>query len=249
MLEMLQLLMAKPAELKQACLEIKLALPSITARNDLSVLGLNATIDKISVEMPMIDVPGLFKLPILVEADGNCMPRCGSLIAYGTENHHLEIRLRIFIEMVWNEAFYTNECTLSRAAPLASLFSVASTSDYYDASVHMCPTEAIRVYRAEVRDTLIPGKSCCLWHLMAMASILKVPVMSLYPQLGMKQRQEQMQRLIYPREPAHDINVPYYIMWTSTRTDMNVEYWVSNHVTLFLVMSDMSVDSPVDMNG
>ena len=38
--------------------------------------------------------------PISVIGDGNCLPRTGSIFAYGTEEHHEEIRAKIIMEQV-----------------------------------------------------------------------------------------------------------------------------------------------------
>lgn len=248
MLKRLETIFEHRNDLVQMCMEINRALPPIKPRTDLSIVTLNAVVDKHSIDLP-IQVPGLFKLAIMVEPDGNCMPRCGSLIGYGSENFHTEIRLRMFLELVLHEQLYLDDDHISKAAPLSSVMSVTTMSDHYDPSVEICDQAVATVFWAEVRDTLKQGTSCSLWHLMAMASILKVVIMSVHPSIGCNQRQEQLHRLIYPREPPEAPCVPIFVMWTSTRTDMNWDHWVPNHVTLCLPMLEESNESTVDLHG
>lgn len=46
--------------------------------------------------------------PCLIYGDGNCLPRCGSLFAYGTEDKHLNIRARIVLHLVKYKEIYLN---------------------------------------------------------------------------------------------------------------------------------------------
>lgn len=44
--------------------------------------------------------------PVLTIADGNCVPRALSLLAFGDQDHHIEIRCRIVVELVSNSFDY-----------------------------------------------------------------------------------------------------------------------------------------------
>ena len=46
--------------------------------------------------------------PVSVFADGNCLPRSGSVLAFGHENFADEIRARFFIELELNEDYNMN---------------------------------------------------------------------------------------------------------------------------------------------
>ena len=46
--------------------------------------------------------------PVSVSVDGNCLPRSGSVLAFGHENFADEIRARLVIEMVLNEDYCLN---------------------------------------------------------------------------------------------------------------------------------------------
>lgn len=53
------------------------------------------------------DVPDPRALfPCKVDADGNCLPSCGSVYAYGTGIKAAEMRVRILIELVLYDGVY-----------------------------------------------------------------------------------------------------------------------------------------------
>lgn len=67
---------------------------------DVTITTHKRTVDKASMSLVPND-DGLENLfPCLIYGDGNCLPRCGSLFAYGTENKHLDIRARIVLHLV-----------------------------------------------------------------------------------------------------------------------------------------------------
>ena len=45
-------------------------------------------------------------IPVNVDGYGDCLPRSTSLLVYGTQNHPVEMRARIVVELVTNEALY-----------------------------------------------------------------------------------------------------------------------------------------------
>ena len=52
--------------------------------------------------------------PCSVLADGNCLPSCGSVYAYGTQQNTSELRLRILNELVFHEESYLDNAFLQR---------------------------------------------------------------------------------------------------------------------------------------
>ena len=54
--------------------------------------------------------------PVSVSADGNCLPRSGSVLAFGQENFADEIRARLVIELALNEDYYLNGLFLRQGA-------------------------------------------------------------------------------------------------------------------------------------
>jgi hypothetical protein len=69
------------------------------------------TIDKNSITLVPGDIPKSL-YPATIQADGNCLLRSASLLAYGTEDHYVEMRERIVCEMVQNEELYLDNTYL-----------------------------------------------------------------------------------------------------------------------------------------
>lgn len=72
--------------------------------------------DQESEELLPDDAPGL--VPVQIYGDGNCLPRCASLLATRVQEHHFQMRLRIAVELAAHEDFYLTEENLrSTASP------------------------------------------------------------------------------------------------------------------------------------
>jgi hypothetical protein len=52
-------------------------------------------------------------VPVTIKADGNCLPRCGSLAAFATQEIHEEIQVRIITELMTHNEIYLNDSFLS----------------------------------------------------------------------------------------------------------------------------------------
>lgn len=85
--------------------------------------------------------------PVRVYGDGNCLPRTGSLYAFGDEHHHNEIRCRIVLEMCVNIKFYT----------LKENKVYAQYSQEYDPGKTMNNDEFIKVFKRTVVSFANPG--------------------------------------------------------------------------------------------
>ena len=75
---------------------------------------LGQEVDEVSMDLAPGDLTGNIKFPIKIIGDGNCLPRCGSMLAFKNEDHHLEIRVRIVLELALNETVYMNNDYLRR---------------------------------------------------------------------------------------------------------------------------------------
>ena len=70
-------------------------------------------IDHIALHFLPKDSPTGY-LPVKNFGDGNCFARAISQFLYGTENHHLEVRIRIVLEAVRNKHLYLDQDSLSK---------------------------------------------------------------------------------------------------------------------------------------
>lgn len=204
-----------------------------------SVVDLKKTLDQPSLDMRPKDMnQDLF--PVTVEADGNCLPRCGSLIAFGSEDYHSEIRLRIGVEMALHQDYYLkkeNICagfTNTNRRKTLSAISFAEYSDMYVAGEHLTPTLAKEIFRKEIFNILSPGRYMGIWQIMALSSILHAKIDSVYPEKGVPTVRQDLHCQLWPRTPSTGLST---IMWTSTRTDMNQDWWNPNHFVLMLPLT------------
>jgi hypothetical protein len=60
-----------------------------------------------------------------------------------------------------------------------------------------------------------------------LTSVLKMPVLSIYPEHGNPEVRAHLNRMVYPRDGRSDLKAQ--IVWTTTRMDMNNNHWIPNH--------------------
>ena len=209
----------------------------VIPRNDLSVIDVSGTIDAIALNLLQgLDVPGQQKMPVAIQADGNCMPRVGSFLAYGTEAFHHDMRLRIAMELVLHRSEYLDSKYLSRGhnsdqGSSTSASDFALYSEFYSADLSIED-----IYHKEINDILKKGTFMGLWQLFALASVLRCPLFSVFPMKGEDCIRQNHHRLILPRKYDDPIPFPRFIMWSTTRSDMTDDYWVPNHVIPLMPM-------------
>ncbi|KAK7109352.1 uncharacterized protein [Littorina saxatilis] len=188
--------------------------------------------DSMSLDLYPDDGPqGL--TPVSVYGDGNCLPRCGSVLAYGTEGHHLEIRARIAIELAINKDFYLNPRLSAKVDNLPKF--CAQYSEFYSNQV-LSSTAIERIFEEEVLHIAKPSTYMGVWQMYAMTSVLGVPIYSVYPKYGGFTVREQVHQLILPRTCAgpHPASPPA-VLWTHTNgKKLPAVYWSPNHFVLCL---------------
>lgn len=67
-----------------------------------------------------------------------------------------------------------------------------------------------------------------MWQMYALSSVLCVPIISVYPELGNQIVRKHLNRIVYPRNPLEGPQT-VHILWTSIRTDMLRHNWIPNH--------------------
>ena len=189
-----------------------------------------------------IDLPGSVKLPVNVYGDGNCLPRCASILAYNTQEFHREMRLRIAVELVQHQDLYLSKDFIGKGwpenmKPAPTPIAYITTSPYYCGEDLDNPIEVAKIFNQEVNEILQNGRYMGIFQIFAAASVLQCPIVSVYPARGAPIVQRELHRLILPRDLKYTI--PRFIMWTSNR-EMRDEYWVPNH---FIVLSPEGEES------
>ena len=202
----------------------------------LNMLSCKAIIDGTANDLMPDDIDHLegLQFPVVVTGDGNCLPRCGSLVAYLKEDNHEEIRLRIAVEMICNKESYLDKSYLSRGLPdnegLAPQTVALYSSQFFGEKLTKASVR--KIFEKEISEVLQKNSFMGLWQIFALSSVLKRPIVSVYPKRGNPNVRRDMHRIILPRE--QQIDQPVGIMWSSARGDMTKEHWVPNHFCLLL---------------
>ena len=205
-------------------------LPPIEVRKDLCITSLGAHIDKKALRLLPDDMPEeADKLyPIVIGADGNCLSRVGSLLAYGTEAHHNDIRLRIAIELICHEEFYTKS-----TVQICGMEAQDIAEHFVNFNLNTSDDSVSKMFQTEISETLKKSSYLGLWQVMALSSVLGIKIFSTYPKLGQESTRNKLHRLLYPRKDVRKTNTAY-ILWSSLRDDMQIDYWLANHFCLLL---------------
>lgn len=176
--------------------------------------------------------------PIAICGDGNCLPRCGSFLAWGTEERHLEMRTRIAVELIVHKAHYLGE-TEDPAIGDLPIF-CAQYSDHYLGEV-LTKVAIARIFELEVMDDLKAGTYMGMGQLLALSSVLQRPIFSIYPEYGGYNVRQHLHQVCTPRsQPEDHDNAPYLpgIMWTHTQgKNQPALTWRPNHFVVCLPSS------------
>lgn len=172
--------------------------------------------------------PSLGLKSIGVLGDGNCLPRSGSFLAFGNEDNHVEIRVRMVQELLLHDEFYLDDQSLAHGKQSASS---NITRTYTQFSPKYVPGTALnetviqQLYQQEVMDVVRLNAFCGMWQVHALASVLGAPIHSLFP--GRGPHKADLSRDVFPRlqTSAEYAN----ILWTSTHNDDPQTWWDPNH--------------------
>ena len=199
------------------------------------VLKCSLEVDVDAIDKCPDDIPDDRSLyPCVVHADGNCLPSCGSVFAFERPNYTSEIRVRIIKELTSNDKLYLDHTFLSLGLPeiddsrnLPRIYSMYS--DMYVPGVQLDNKAVRNIFEQETLKLRIDKSFMGIWQMHALASVLNVPIYSVYPRLGNPNIRKDLNRLIMPRSSAEQMQIPIYILWTSTRSDMTTAHWTPNH--------------------
>ena len=177
-----------------------------------------------------------------VLADGNCLPRSGSFVATGSEDSHLELRVRLVQELLLHDSCYLDDDFLAQGK-------MAGTSQIAAAYAQFSPSfvpgtklgrEDIRkLYENEVQDVIRPNTFCGMWQIHALSSVLSTPIRSLFPGLG--PHKADLCRDIIPR--VQKTGTAVHILWTSTINCNLQTWWDPNHFVPAFPTQDQAIPS------
>ena len=161
-------------------------------------------------------------------------PHTGSMLAFGHERATEELRVRIIVELVMHSDCYLENDYLQRGIdvdddgliPLTKRFCMY-TGKFADIN-YITMDQVLTSFETETLGIIATGSYMGITEIFALASVLGVPVNSVYPNRGPSGIRADLHRRVPPRvsRSCREVN----IMWTSTRYDgMSDEHFASNH--------------------
>ncbi|GFO35646.1 hypothetical protein PoB_006215100 [Plakobranchus ocellatus] len=95
--------------------------------------------------------------------------------------------------------------------------------------------EVNQIYERETVYTVQLCTDMCLWHLMAASDVLGRTIVSVYPNKGPACHHKLLDRTLKPSKFVSPDAI--LVMWSSCREIPNPDYWVANHISLLLPLS------------
>ena len=199
------------------------------------------TVDEIVIDqmsLPLVP-PEVSSTPASIYADGNCLPRVGSLFAYHTEELHDELRYRMICELVRNEKYYLSKQLdkggNQKSAPAFAMFSECYNGQSFE-DKSIC-----QIYQEEMLTILKSGTYMGAWQVASLASVLDVPVRSVYPIYAGVTVRKDLNRMFYPRAQSGTQSLGKFnkeelqVLWTNTQeVDLKPREWRPNHFVLLI---------------
>ncbi|XP_050388651.1 uncharacterized protein LOC126820602 [Patella vulgata] len=201
--------------------------------------------DSCSIDKPSISLyngPSTH-VPVEIYGDGNCLPRSASMLIFGNQLRHVEIRIRIALEMVSFESVYLDNEFLRHGLTDTS---IDILKWYSVLSPFVKETNVpLQLFRKEAKDCIANGKYMGPWNMHALASVMKTRIVSVYPTLGGPKMVALLSRSVYPRNDPTDVQNCAYIMFTNVHGDANKSLWHPNH---FVACLPIGKEAPVLIN-
>lgn len=172
------------------------------------------------------DVPsGL--VPLEIWPDGNCLFSVCSLFAFATQTRHMEMRVRIIVEIVSHIHDYLDATWMLRGH---------NNDPVYMEKISMYTEDGNSVedrVKKHVFNARYDGQYASIFHIAAAAVVLGRPLYSIYPVYGGHTVRGDINRIFLPRENSS--REPGYLLWSST-SGVNEEpkTWKPNHFVILL---------------
>ena len=201
-------------------------------------------VDEVSRQIIPANFRRMSVVLITSTGDGNCLFNSASLAICQTETLAVELRLRTCLELAKNRQFYRNHPVLANARipycgkdgpcvmsveTLCDLtcFSSSSSKVYGDNGFE-------RAFDHEIMRTCKNYSYSSTLQIMALASVLGVPIEMVYPDQKNKLLPV-YQNKFHPRQPFNQSSLAVRIMWTNTLgwPDRSKEFVVNHFVPLF----------------
>ncbi|KAG8514333.1 Vertnin [Galemys pyrenaicus] len=197
-----------------AALEAKQVLSSFTlptcreGRPDPSPGPQVLEVDSVALSLYPEDAPRNM-LPLVCKGEGSLLFEAASMLLWGDAGLSLELRARTVVEMLLHRHYYLQGMIDSKVMLQAVRYSLCSEESPEMTSLPSATLEAI--FDADVKATCFPSSFSNVWHLYALASVLRRNIYSIYPMRNLKIR-PYFNRVIRPRRCDH-MPATLHIMW------------------------------------
>ena len=168
-------------------------------------------------------------------ANGNCLPRCVSVLAFGCQTFHQAMRIHILKELVQHKELYLDNDYVCRGhhaiADLVTRY-IHCSGSWSDISLN-------DAYEKHVLECKNDGSDMGVFAVAAAATVLGQEVFSAYPTYGGFNVRDDIHRCFLPRTSLQSTHqTPGHIMWS--RTDgcaRQPKDWAPNHFVVLLPRS------------
>lgn len=179
-------------------------------------------VDNVAATLYPDDAPKELQ-PVVCTGDGNCLFRAFSMVLFGDEDHHTELRIRSICELAKNEKQYLDN---------RYLLSLTGASDVVEkllpGSVHVISKNPSTSYRKEVLRSVKSKTFANMWHIFSLANVLGCTVLSVYPDVQNSGTNRALMNIrIKPTTPTSS-HQPVSVMWSHC-SDTRRKGWGPNH--------------------
>ena len=173
--------------------------------------------------------------PICIEPDGNCFCRSISLLIFGSEDHHVEIRCRIVIDSVLNLENYTDHDYLMRCVNHVHK-NCSNIDGYYccysgvkNVGNHDQSLKGIQsVFREDVMRICNLKEYCGPWQFHSAANVLTSKLVMVFPSRNIQlDVRTDFNHVFCPSEIDSNKRKKFGLLWTSVCSDNRN---IHNHV-------------------
>ena len=201
--------------------DLKDKIPSLSPRENSSFCPEKDTIDDVAQKEIPKDGP-THLTAVWTIGDGNCLCRALSKAYFNDDSKHIKLRVCMVMEGIINRDKYLSDDCLERGASWvhhnADLPTVFTTfSEFFTPGQKMTPDTIQCIYCLEVYSCSRMNTYMGLWQLAQSASVLQVPIHTIYPQRGDSTLRNDFHRIFFPVQQHYGTTndeEPIVIMWT-----------------------------------
>ncbi|XP_068700046.1 uncharacterized protein [Montipora foliosa] len=220
--------------LQSACNSIKDKLPPLVLHEDIDFSS-NA-VDTYSQRLVPVTKESAY-LALKTTGDGNCFFRAASILAFGHQGKHEEMRLRTVVELATNSEFYLrNKDNERRIAAQEQLLIQSNEQKNVKIDRNILKTE----FQVDVLTTVSLSTRASDWHLQALGTVLDRQVQSVFPECGTAEAREYYDALFCPRLYDSEKDC-VTIMWTRTGGDTTP--FIPNHFVPLISVDKINRDT------